>query len=233
MPCLQLAVLFLSASGAPQNCWTMIGIGIRVAQDVGAHIKRPRDRSAGEDESWKRAFWYFHQEALLYFLAESILRVLCVVERLCGATLGRPCAIQEEESVLSFTHLFCHDPCLSFDLDLPEDCDDEYWDNEDPTKNFQQPEGVPSKITAFILLIKLTRILSVSLRTIVSHWLLSRMAAGWLNDLQYAINKSKLSWGYQGDRWQETVVAELDSALNGWVDLVPAHRGSWIAPLTV
>src|SRR5258705_13435625 len=64
----------------------------------------------------------------------------------------------------------------SFDLDLPKDCNDEYWDNEDPTKRFQQPEGVPSRLTAFILLIKLMRILSVTLRTIVSHKYITNVA---------------------------------------------------------
>jgi hypothetical protein len=96
--------------------------------------------------------------------------VLYVLDRLFSASLGRSCAIQEEESVPLLLH---SNPVvsssLSFDLDLPTDCDDEYWDNEDPTKCFKQPEDVPSRLTAFILFIKLTRILSVTLRTIVSH----------------------------------------------------------------
>lgn len=47
---------------------------------------------------------------------------------------------------------------LSFDCDLPIDCDDEYWENEDPEKAFKQPPGIPSKIAFFRSLIKLTEI---------------------------------------------------------------------------
>ena len=93
--------------------------------------------------------------------------MLYVLDRLFSSSLGRSCAIQEEEFVPTFLILPPFSLFLSFDLDLPNDCDDEYWDNEDPTKCFQQPAAVPSKITAFVLLIKLMRILSVTLRTIV------------------------------------------------------------------
>ena len=55
----------------------------------------------------------------------------------------------------------------SFDLDLPVECDDEYWDNEDPEKRFKQPPNKPSLITSFNLSLKLHQILAFSLRTIV------------------------------------------------------------------
>jgi len=58
MHLLQLAVQFLSMSASPQNCWTLLGIGIRIIQDVGVHRKRPRSWSPAQDESWKRGFWY-------------------------------------------------------------------------------------------------------------------------------------------------------------------------------
>ena len=57
---------------------------------------------------------------------------------------------------------------ISFDLDLPVDCDDEYWDHTDPEKRFKQPPKKPSSVTSFILYIKLQKILAFSLRTIVS-----------------------------------------------------------------
>jgi len=56
----------------------------------------------------------------------------------------------------------------SFDLDLPVDCDDEYWDHRDPEKRFKQPPNTPSSVTAFISYIKLQQVLALSLRTIVS-----------------------------------------------------------------
>lgn len=58
-PSSQLSVHFLQGCSAPQACWTMVGIGIRSAQDVGAHRRKaPRGPPTVEDEQWKRAFWY-------------------------------------------------------------------------------------------------------------------------------------------------------------------------------
>lgn len=57
---------------------------------------------------------------------------------------------------------------ISFDLDLPVDCDDEYWDHPDPEKCFKQPCNRPSSVSSFILYIRLQKILAFSLRTIVS-----------------------------------------------------------------
>lgn len=88
---------------------------------------------------------------------------------MCSAALGRPCAVSGEELVKLNFAAFTSDRSFSFDLDLPIDCDDEFWDNDDPVKRFQQPEGKPSKITAFIIFIKLFRILSMTLWTVVRH----------------------------------------------------------------
>ncbi|KAF9479628.1 hypothetical protein BDN70DRAFT_878593 [Pholiota conissans] len=168
-----LAVQFLQGSSAPQSCWTLVGIGIRLAQDVGAHRKKlPSHKLTAEDEMWKRAFW-----------------VLVCIDRMVSSSLGRPCAIQDED----------------FDLELPIDCDDEYWDHPDPEQQFKQPPGKPSLIAAFILTLKLNQILAFSLRTI------------------YSINKSKILLGFVGQQWEQHIVAELDSALNKWVDSVPDH----------
>lgn len=54
----KLSVQFLQGTSAPQSCWTMVGIGIRLAQDVGAHRRKvPSHIMTAEDELWKRAFW--------------------------------------------------------------------------------------------------------------------------------------------------------------------------------
>jgi hypothetical protein len=53
-------------------------------------------------------------------------------------------------------------------VDLPIDCDDEYWENDDPNLAFKQPPGKPSKVAFFISLIKQQEILASALRTIVS-----------------------------------------------------------------
>jgi hypothetical protein len=42
--------------------------------------------------------------------------------------------------------------------------------------------------------------------------------------VQYSINKSKSLLGLAGPQWEKHIVAELDSALNKWVDSVPNHR---------
>jgi hypothetical protein len=52
-------------------------------------------------------------------------------------------------------------------VDLPTDCDDEYWENDDPNLAFKQPPGKPSKVAFFISLIKQQEILALALRTIV------------------------------------------------------------------
>ena len=56
----------------------------------------------------------------------------------------------------------------SFDLDLPAECDDEYWSPPDPKDAFKQPPGKPSKLSYFIAYLKLSQILAFALRTIVS-----------------------------------------------------------------
>jgi hypothetical protein len=71
----------------------------------------------------------------------------------------------------------------SFDLELPADCDDEYWDHPDPKQRFKQPENKPSLISAFILFIKLNQILSYCLRTIVSLSFILRR----LTDIYFAV----------------------------------------------
>lgn len=166
-----LSVMFLQGSSAPQSCWTMVGVGIRLAQDVGAHRRKyNRHTMTVEDELWKRGFW-----------------VLVTMDRSVSSALGRPCAIQDED----------------FDVDFPVECDDEYWENPDPAKRFKQPLDKPSYVTGFVLLLKLNQIMTILLRTI------------------YSINKSKIILGFVGNQWEQHIVAELDSALNKWVDAVP------------
>jgi hypothetical protein len=62
-------------------------------------------------------------------------------------------------------------PCFyrsfSFDLDYPLEVDDDYWEHEDPKESFKQPQGKPSLITAFNLLLKLCQLQAFALRTIV------------------------------------------------------------------
>jgi len=56
---MQLTAQFLLGYSAPQKSWPLIGIGIRMAQDVGAHRRKSnRGNMTVEDEMLKRAVWY-------------------------------------------------------------------------------------------------------------------------------------------------------------------------------
>lgn len=78
---IKLAAIFLSGSTAAHASWTIIGIGLRLAQDVGVHRRKTHVAPTSiEDELWKRAFW-----------------VLVALDRGTSGALGRPCAIQDEE----------------------------------------------------------------------------------------------------------------------------------------
>ncbi|KAG6840164.1 hypothetical protein C0991_008486 [Blastosporella zonata] len=168
-----LSVMFLQGSTAQQQCWSLVGIGIRMAQDVGAHRRKHSSESLTvTEELWKRGFW-----------------VLVSMDRMISSAMGRPCAIQDED----------------FDIDFPIECDDEYWEHPDPAKRFKQPPNKPAYVTGFVVLLKLNQVLTIILRTI------------------YSINKSKIIMGFVGKQWEQHIVAELDSALNKWVDTVPEH----------
>ncbi|KAJ6522874.1 fungal-specific transcription factor domain-containing protein [Mycena capillaripes] len=165
-----LAVQFLDGSSAPQACWTLIGVGLRLAQDIGCHRRSARiEVPSVERELYKRAFW-----------------VLVFLDRNLSSNLGRPCAVQYDD----------------FDIDLPIECDDEYW--EHPTHPFQQPADVPSRVTFFNTLIGLHHILAFSLKVL------------------YGLNKIRFFF-HMNEAWEENAVAELDSALNDWRDRVPEH----------
>ncbi|CAE6413460.1 unnamed protein product [Rhizoctonia solani] len=71
-----LSALFLHGSSAHYSGWTVLGIGIRLAQDVGAH--RKKKLVTIENELYKRAFW-----------------TLLVLDRMICGALGRPSATQD------------------------------------------------------------------------------------------------------------------------------------------
>ncbi|KAJ7120003.1 fungal-specific transcription factor domain-containing protein [Mycena filopes] len=166
-----LSIQFLEGS-VPQANWALIGIGIRIAQEAGAHRTQLAERHTVEAELWRRAFW-----TLIYY------------DRLVSCTLGRPCAMQHDD----------------FDIQLPTVCDDEYWEHEDPARAFRQPLGKPSRVAFFVAFLQLNNILAFSFRIL------------------YSLDKAKELLAVRDDAWEEHLVAELDSALNQWVDSIPAH----------
>ncbi|KAJ7268781.1 fungal-specific transcription factor domain-containing protein [Mycena haematopus] len=134
-----LAVVFLQGTGCPELCWVLTSIGIRLAQDVGAHRRRryTGDKPA-EDQLWTRAF--------------------------------------------------CRPSVFHFDLDLPIECDDIYWEGPEP---FKQPPGIPSQLAYLNCYIKLLDILGFAHRTL------------------YTLKRSKKR-GAEAEQWNHQVVAELE-----------------------
>jgi hypothetical protein len=108
---IQLAAVFLRGSSAPQSSCQVIGVGIRLAQDVGAHRRKVYGRGPSAiRELWKRAFWYVHACPVECFSLTLVFR-RCLVfhDRFSSAIMGRACAIQDEEYVLgSCAHYYAH-----------------------------------------------------------------------------------------------------------------------------
>ncbi|KAJ7610455.1 fungal-specific transcription factor domain-containing protein [Roridomyces roridus] len=77
LQCYALAVQFLDRTSSARACWTVVGIGLHVGKDIGAHRAKPRPTGlTAEHELERRAYW-----TLTLFDSE-----------LCGA-LGRTPAI--------------------------------------------------------------------------------------------------------------------------------------------
>jgi hypothetical protein len=89
------------------------------------------------------------------------------------------------------------------------ECDDEYWEAENPADAFKQPPGKPSYAAAFTYTLKLMEIIGFMSRTL------------------YSTKKSRILSGVVGEEWEQRVVTELDSSLNKWKDSLPAHRESY------
>jgi hypothetical protein len=60
-----------------------------------------------------------------------------------------------------------NDTFSSIDVDLPVDCDDEYWNVSDPDLPFRQPEGKPSRLSYFRHTIQLKTINLRAMRRVV------------------------------------------------------------------
>lgn len=110
-------------------------------------------------------------------------------DAMMSLTVGRPPAINPAD----------------FDLELPVDCDDEYWENDDPSLAFKQPDGKPTRASYFISIIKLTQI-----------YLSARQAF-------YSVKHPDVPEGMTDDEWDQAELARLNAALNAWVDSVPDH----------
>ena len=63
----QLMISYLQGTIAPHAVWTLIGVGIRIALEVGAHRKRTyASVQTVEEELWRRAFWCASHSAVCF-----------------------------------------------------------------------------------------------------------------------------------------------------------------------
>ncbi|KIK55563.1 hypothetical protein GYMLUDRAFT_230895 [Collybiopsis luxurians FD-317 M1] len=112
-----LASLFLQPTPLGDITSSLIGMGIRYSQEVGAHRRQPVGKTHQERidrELWKRVYW-----------------ALISLDFLLSLAAGRPRATTEDD----------------YDLDLLIECDDENWSDEsDPEISFVQPPDQPSYI---------------------------------------------------------------------------------------
>ncbi|KAJ7175362.1 fungal-specific transcription factor domain-containing protein [Mycena filopes] len=87
-----------------------------------------------------------------------------------------------------------------YDVDFPLEVDDEYWD-----RGFVQPLGSPPLASYFICHSRLCEILGDAMRRL------------------YGSKKTKAALGWSGEQWEQRTIAELDSAINNFVDSIPPH----------
>lgn len=93
-----------------------------------------------------------------------------------------------------------------FDLDEILLVDDEYiFQASERGMDPVQPPGKMSAYEGFLQATRLSQVIGRTLRTI------------------YAISKSKISRGFVGQKWDILVVADIDKALNKWLENVPSH----------
>ncbi|KAE9395145.1 hypothetical protein BT96DRAFT_997922 [Gymnopus androsaceus JB14] len=145
--CCLSALYLMGACISDSSMWAIVGLGIRLAQDMGLHRKKQR-RPGPECPAAQRT----------------------VQSELCTRAFWK----------------------------LPIECDEIYWETEDPEKAFVQPPGVPSRLSFFIFYCKLLEI------------------AGYAQRALFSVNRSKF-WkkidNIPAD-WEQKAVIELDSALN-------------------
>ncbi|KAF8210345.1 fungal-specific transcription factor domain-containing protein [Mycena galopus ATCC 62051] len=165
-----LLALFVRATVKNSAAWVFISVGLRKAQDVGAHRKKSYGKQPNaKDELWKRAFW-----------------CLVAYDRMGSAILGRPCSLGEED----------------FDLEMCLEVNDEYWEADPP---FRQPPEVPCRFTFFNLWLRLSQIITFTVRTI------------------YAVHNPRALLGRIAKVQTDEVVGQLNLALQEWLRSVPDY----------
>lgn len=93
----QLAGAYVASLAVPHANFSIVGHGLRLAQDLGAHRRMTYSAiPTVEGELRKRAFWYVARQCISPRLSYSF-RCLIAMDRAMCTVLGRPCSIQDEE----------------------------------------------------------------------------------------------------------------------------------------
>ncbi|KAK0472509.1 hypothetical protein IW261DRAFT_1507800 [Armillaria novae-zelandiae] len=93
-----------------------------------------------------------------------------------------------------------------FDVELPVECDDEYWDiRSDGEVRFCQPGNKPSKISYFNAQIRLSEIMSAVVRDL------------------YSIKKRQDKLGLPRKNHGDQIISDIDSSMNAWMNSIPDH----------
>jgi len=93
-------------------------------------------------------------------------RSLVILDRSISTLLGRPCVLQDEESVF-LSHQLLDAELRSFDAELPLVCDDDDLEESGPKSPLQSDR--PTQMSSFVCMIKLSQITAFALRTVVSR----------------------------------------------------------------
>ncbi|KAL0950434.1 hypothetical protein HGRIS_010385 [Hohenbuehelia grisea] len=130
-----------------------------------------------------------HMPSVEYEQLKRVFWTLVCFDRITSLSLGRPCVVQDDD----------------YDLDLPVECDDEYWVVHNKRLYFQQPHNKPSRVAFFN-----------------SYLQVSQMCA-WALYTLYGPNRLLIDLGLVGPEWNQKLVTEMGSFLNKWHDSVPQH----------
>ena len=201
--------MYLTSSSVPHVAWNILGIAFKYAVAKGAHRRKSTAQKPSKDEELtKRAFWCAVDAHLFQLFANHLSQV---------SNFPRsPVKCFQWQTVyhsgwrvrrLAISWLVT-EHFASFDLDYPIECDDEYWETENPEHAFKQPPGKPCTITSFVYMLKLLVIMTFAYRTL------------------YSTKKTKQLSGLIDEGWEQRIVAQLDSSMNQWKDSLPDFRKS-------
>ncbi|KAJ7879609.1 fungal-specific transcription factor domain-containing protein [Mycena olivaceomarginata] len=188
-----LSILYLQGTCSPQACWHLAAVAVRNLQDLGIHMRK-RYRGHRHNPSFETAI-----EDELY---TRVFWMFICSDTLMSAFHGKPRITRDDDYDIDYPvgqsfDLFRMKWLLNMSL---IECDDEWWEHPDPEQRFKQPAGKPSVYSYIVSYSKLMEILGTAQKTI------------------YSVKRSQ-----RGPGWGETAVADLDSALNQWLDSIPDH----------